>query len=203
MICMKFARKPAPSADELRRLYVDEGLTMKAIGTRWNMHPSSVLHRLRDAGIATRSPGTPMTKTALATLIEQGMYQAAIARHFGRTPGAVKIALRKHGLRAPDGHGRGERRRAERIRFSGYWMLYRPEHPHADKRGRIMEHRLVMEGVLGRYLRHEEVVHHMNHVRDDNRPENLMLLPDQAAHQREHHPKGKAIADGNKVRWGR
>jgi hypothetical protein len=58
----------------------------------------------------------------------------------------------------------------------GYILVRRPNHPYAKINGYIFEHRLVMEKHLGRYLTQEEVVHHNNHVRDDNRIENLQLI---------------------------
>lgn len=42
--------------------------------------------------------------------------------------------------------------------------------------GYAYEHDLVAESMLGRRLLPSEVVHHKNHVKDDNRPENLEIM---------------------------
>lgn len=56
----------------------------------------------------------------------------------------------------------------------GYLLLRVPDHPRASG-GYVFEHILVMEKQLGRYLRPDETVHHVNGVKDDNRPTNLEL----------------------------
>lgn len=62
-----------------------------------------------------------------------------------------------------------------RIKICGYIYVYCPEHPFAVGKY-ILEHRLVMEKHIGRYLTKQEIVHHRNGIKSDNRIENLELV---------------------------
>lgn len=73
---------------------------------------------------------------------------------------------------------------------SGYILILSPKHPFVNAYGYVREHRLVMEKHLGRYLTKDEIVHHVNGVKTDNRIENLELT-DSPSHARNHHTKGR------------
>lgn len=73
----------------------------------------------------------------------------------------------------------------------GYVVLCIKTHPNGDKaHGYIFEHRVVMEMKLGRYLTENEVVHHKNEIKHDNRLENLELM-EHGEHTTMHHTGAK------------
>jgi len=71
--------------------------------------------------------------------------------------------------------GHGTAWKGGKYKSNGYVYVYVPDHPDCDGRGYILEHRLVMEQKLGRRLLLSEQSHHLNGIKDDNRPDNLTL----------------------------
>lgn len=76
----------------------------------------------------------------------------------------------------------------KRTLTNGYIMVKADPTKHSvTKDGYILEHRKIMEDLLGRKLNRVEVVHHLNHIPSDNRPENLELISSHSEHiKREH-----------------
>jgi hypothetical protein len=106
-------------------------------------------------------------------------------------PGHFSRANPKRG--SANGHWRGGR-----VKMTiGYVLLKVPGHPHADDRGYHLEHRLVVERVLGKLLRPTAPVHHVNQVRSDNRNLNLVACQDAAYHQLLHRRQRASLACGD------
>lgn len=95
---------------------------------------------------------------------------------------------------SPSEFKKGETAREKNIKWKGgrylttqgYMVILKPGHHLANCRGYVKEEILVAEVMLGRPLLKGEIVHHINEIRNDNRPENLKVFPNHSEHQKHH-----------------
>jgi predicted DNA-binding protein YlxM (UPF0122 family) len=140
--------------EDMKKLYTEEKLSLDKIAEIIGCSNKAVEYQLKknDVKLRTKSEalkGRPTTEKMRET-----------ARELGK-----KLV----GSNNPNWKGKVKR-------STGYIAIRKVNHPYAAKDGYVMEHRLVMEKALGRYLKPDEDVHHINRIKDDNRIENLMLL---------------------------
>lgn len=167
-----------------------EGTTLAELSRRYGGSTLSVRNCLKRNGIVSK-PGrarwrefTPEQVAEMGKMWEDGASQRAIAIAFGTDKQIVSRLLRRIG-HVPVRryyHAKGEKHgswKGGRIKMHGYdAVAVEPDSPFigmATRLGYVLEHRLVMAQILGRPLTSSETVHHINGVRDDNRPENLQL----------------------------
>lgn len=101
----------------------------------------------------------------------------------GKVPSAEtrrKMSALMSGSGNPSWKG-GRTRRAGRLA-----LKVGRSHPMADSQGYCFEHRLVMAGVLGRWLTSEEIVHHIDLDPGNNIGANLAIVT-RSQHARIHH----------------
>jgi hypothetical protein len=141
-----------------------------------------------------------MDKNELQLLYDQAGSSAALARQLGRPLTTMRNELLRAGVQL----GRGTYHSPKKVRHygpdhynwkggttllvkGGHIREYAPDHPAAKKsKGYVLQHRLVMERALGRYLEPGEVVHHINGDKQDNRLENLELVRSLSDHMKHH-----------------
>ena len=71
---------------------------------------------------------------------------------------------------------------------NGYIIEY---HNGYNKKGNVKQHRRIMEDYIGRKLNDDEIVHHVNGIKTDNRIENLTIMK-KGEHSSYHRKKEKA-----------
>jgi len=200
---MALRKKTLQMVDEMVRLW-KSGLRPKEIAGEIGLSHRLVQSRLKDRGVVGRKIGIVVPRNGacmrnrdlVLKMNSEGAYLEEIARAVGTTGVRVKYFLRREGetrnfpVNIP-GEKSGQWNGGVHIDKDGYKIVYCPNHPNRRKNTPyILEHRLVMEKMIGRYLRPEEVVHHRNRVKTDNLPENLQLFSENSEHLA-HELKGK------------
>ncbi len=120
------------------------------------------------------------------------------AAKFGRIKGQpMRFIVGHNGRVMPRGAASPQWKGGRRPHNSGYIMVYAPDHPRANNVGSVLEHILICERALGRYLPPQAEVHHVNEVKDENRNSNLVICEDRAYHQLLHRRVRAYRATGN------
>ena len=166
--------------EAIKKLYCTEHMTMKQVSETLHIAVGKVYNRLKFMGVKSRSQGD---YEPTAKMVEHARKQG-LKRKGTKLSEETKKKISESHFKG----GIGSKKR----RSDGYIYVYFPEHPKSTKEGMIMEHILVMECYIGRWLKEDECVHHINHKRYDNRICNLRLMTKsehKSMHMRERYNK--------------
>lgn len=155
------------SSDELKLIerYYGEGFSCKRISKAINVSVGAVFKHLEEKGmIRTKREAF---KYSYWSISPEHIERIRELGRSGRSDETRKKLSESKKMHRP-GH--------TKKRDDGYITVYYPDHPDATSDGYVMQHRLLMEQHIGRRLGKDEVVHHVNKDRSDNRLENLRLM---------------------------
>lgn len=156
--------------DDLFTKYIVEHKPMHTVAKELGISVGSVYNYLNKYGIESRDKHDyPVSEKSREHMRDLGKSRKG-QKHSEQA--IEKMSAKKKGVyRKPSKYGGATKKRVD-----GYVAVFVPSHPFCNAEGFVMEHRLVIEEHLGRYLNGDEVVHHINRKRDDNRIENLLLM---------------------------
>lgn len=73
---------------------------------------------------------------------------------------------------------------------NGYKCIYNPNHHRSMPNGYVYEHIIIIETILERKLLPKEVIHHIDGIKLNNAPSNLMVVSSQSEHINIHRKQG-------------
>ena len=184
---MEKQRKPRRKVEpwvleEAKRLYATGNYSLDAIGKTLGYSASTIYYLLKKSECRFNHKWKhPMT--------EENRKKLSIVNKGKKISDAQRRAISERNSCNYNGmNGYGHTKKQNQ----GYVLAYAPKHPNAHADGYVMLHTIIMEQHIGRYLTHGEVVHHINHDKEDNNINNLQLMTKyehQSMHMKERHEK--------------
>jgi hypothetical protein len=163
-------------ANELRRMYVDEQMSVHTIAKIAGCCDGTLKRCLIRSGIEVRSFVESCKTDRRREVIRQSKLGVARPNMTGDN----------HPSRGGKARGRVNKSGRDGSRWtkgSGDTGNYRTIRQNGR---RLLLHRVIAEAILARPLTATEEVHHVNGCRSDNRPANLWVFPSQSAHSAYH-----------------
>lgn len=173
-------------------LYHGQGKTTKQIAQQCHRSQETIRSLLHNFDIEIKDSYKRIAslrppKEVLEELyLQKHQSTVQISTKFNTTPRSVLDWLKSYDiprrtlseaakLREPT-KGRTIRLKKRKVSYQGYVFVYDPHHPRADHNGYVREHILVWERFHNKSLPTGWVVHHLNGIKSDNRPENLVAM---------------------------
>ncbi len=138
--------------------------------------------------------GTKLDLDKVAEMYLSGNTQAEIADALGVSQKVVWRFMKRNDLTAriaakrnQDGRNNAAWKGGVSIDPNGYIEILQKDHPRAKKNsGYVKEHILAAEKQLGRYLKPNEIVHHIDFDKHNNSSENLWVCESRKLHSEAH-----------------
>lgn len=144
--------------------------SMKKVAERFGVSKKLIMNYMNKYGLNRNPQKIALNVSEIARLFRNGKSIKELAQKYSVSENTIKKRLWERGIQTDTFH------KGYKVKDSGYIQVLLPDHPRADKSGYVPEHTLVMEKHIGRHLKENEVVHHINGVKGDNRIENLKLM---------------------------
>jgi len=192
---------------KIEELY-NSGLSVAKVAKVCNCSLSVIRERMKEFGIPARKPTEQphrherkinIDKNKLKELyVDRQLTSIEVAKILGLTKATVQKRLKEYGLMRTQHDAFAISKRIGKRKYSspiigqirmagrGYVKTYAPQHYKADKAGYIYEHLFVWEEYHHKKLPEGYIIHHLNGIKDDNRPENLAAMP-RTEHAKIHH----------------